>query len=142
MIFSYKQLELVNQKLKIPSSSTLMIIEQYIFLLSIIKIYRASGLRIPIQICWQQDSDPKKQPESQIRVRIRYQILKFSCDHVFKDVPTRQLHVRLTSIACLNACLSLRYQEVPQCATKFAQILFFLGLLMISNNYVEVGPRR
>jgi hypothetical protein len=31
---------LVNYKLKIPSLSTLMLIEQYIFLLSIIKIYR------------------------------------------------------------------------------------------------------
>ncbi len=42
LIFSDKQLELVNYKLKIPSSSTLMLIEQYIFLLSIIKIYRAA----------------------------------------------------------------------------------------------------
>jgi hypothetical protein len=41
LIFSNKQLELVNYKLKIPSLSTLMLIEQYIFLLSIIKIYRA-----------------------------------------------------------------------------------------------------
>jgi hypothetical protein len=41
LLISDKQLELVNYKLKIPSSSTLMFIEQYIFLLSIIKIYRA-----------------------------------------------------------------------------------------------------
>ncbi len=39
LTFSYKQLELVNYKLKIPSSSTMMLIEQYIFLLSHIKIY-------------------------------------------------------------------------------------------------------
>jgi hypothetical protein len=41
LIFPYKQLELVNYKLKIPSWSTLMLIEQYIFLLSIVKIYCA-----------------------------------------------------------------------------------------------------
>jgi hypothetical protein len=40
LIISFKQLELVNYKLKIPFSRTLMIIEQYIFLISIIKIYR------------------------------------------------------------------------------------------------------
>jgi hypothetical protein len=39
LIISYKQLELVNYKLKIPSLSTLMLIEQYIFLLSHSKIY-------------------------------------------------------------------------------------------------------
>ena len=45
MIFSYKQLELVNCKLKIPSSSTLILIEQYIFVLSHIKIYSAAPAR-------------------------------------------------------------------------------------------------
>ncbi len=39
LIISYKQLKLVNYKLKIPSLSTLMLIEQYIFLLSHSKIY-------------------------------------------------------------------------------------------------------
>jgi hypothetical protein len=39
LIISHKQLELVNYKLKIPSLSTLMFIEQYIFLLSHSKIY-------------------------------------------------------------------------------------------------------
>jgi hypothetical protein len=39
LITSYKQLELVNYKLKISSLSTLMLIEQYIFLLSHSKIY-------------------------------------------------------------------------------------------------------
>ncbi len=41
LIFLYKQLELGNYKLKIPSFSTLILIEQYIFLLSHIKIYSA-----------------------------------------------------------------------------------------------------
>ncbi len=41
LIISHKQLELVNYKLKIPSLSTLMFIEQYIFLLSHSKIYSA-----------------------------------------------------------------------------------------------------
>jgi hypothetical protein len=42
LIFSYNQLELVNYKLKIPSSSTLMLIEQYMFFfISLIKIYSA-----------------------------------------------------------------------------------------------------
>ncbi len=41
LITSYKQLELVNYKLKISSLSTLMLIEQYIFLLSHSKIYSA-----------------------------------------------------------------------------------------------------
>jgi hypothetical protein len=45
LIFPYKQLELVNYKLKITSWSTLMLIEQYIFLLSIVKIYRAGWSR-------------------------------------------------------------------------------------------------
>jgi hypothetical protein len=40
LIFSNKQFEFVNYKLKIPSLSTLLLVEQYIFLLSIIKIYR------------------------------------------------------------------------------------------------------
>jgi hypothetical protein len=39
LIISYKQLEFVNYKLKISSLSTLMLIEQYIFLLSHSKIY-------------------------------------------------------------------------------------------------------
>ncbi len=39
LIISYKQLELVNYKLKISSLSTLMLIEQYIFLLSHSIIY-------------------------------------------------------------------------------------------------------
>jgi hypothetical protein len=39
LIISYKQLELVNYKLKISSLRTLMLIEQYIFLLSHSKIY-------------------------------------------------------------------------------------------------------
>jgi hypothetical protein len=39
LIISYKQLELVNYKLKISSLSSLMLIEQYIFLLSHSKIY-------------------------------------------------------------------------------------------------------
>ncbi len=41
LIISDKQLELVNYKLKIPSLSTLMLIEQYKFLLSHSKIYSA-----------------------------------------------------------------------------------------------------
>jgi hypothetical protein len=44
LIISYKQLELVNYKLKISSLSTLMLIEQYIFLLSHSKIYSVSDL--------------------------------------------------------------------------------------------------
>jgi hypothetical protein len=47
LIVSNKQLELVNYKLKIPSLSTLMLIEQYIFLLSIIKIYRVYLAGLP-----------------------------------------------------------------------------------------------
>jgi hypothetical protein len=43
LIISYKQLELVNYKLKISSLSTLMLIEQYIFLLSHSKIYSVDG---------------------------------------------------------------------------------------------------
>ncbi len=44
LIFLYKQLELGNYKLKIPSLSTLILIEQYIFLLSHIKIYSVDYL--------------------------------------------------------------------------------------------------
>ncbi len=45
LIISYKQLELVNYKLKISSVCTLMLIEQYIFLLSHSKIYSVVDLR-------------------------------------------------------------------------------------------------
>jgi hypothetical protein len=47
LIFSYKQLELANYKLKIPSSSTLTLIEKYIFFLSHIKIYSVGSLLTP-----------------------------------------------------------------------------------------------